>query len=38
MSTLSAFKKFTDHLPQVEKIVPVLFIIHSSPMNGIEDT
>ena len=37
MSTLSSFKKFTDDLSEQEKLMPVLFIGHGSPMNGIED-
>lgn len=38
MTTLSAFKTFTDGLHEQEQIMPVLFIGHGSPMNGIEDT
>ena len=38
ISTLSAFKKFTDGLPEQEKLMPVLFVGHGSPMNGILDT
>lgn len=38
MSTLSAFKKFTDDLSEQEQLMPVLFVGHGSPMNGIEDT
>ena len=38
MSTLSAFKSFADGLPQQENLMPVLFVGHGSPMNGIEDT
>jgi len=38
MTTLSAFKKFTDNLPEQEQLMPVLFVGHGSPMNGIEDT
>lgn len=37
MSTLSSFKKFTDGLAEEEQLMPVLFIGHGSPMNGIED-
>lgn len=37
MSTLSSFKKFTDGLAEEERLMPVLFIGHGSPMNGIED-
>ena len=38
MTTLSAFKNFKDGLNKQEKVMPVLFIGHGSPMNGIEDT
>ncbi len=38
MTTLSAFKNFTDNLNEQEELMPVLFIGHGSPMNGIEDT
>jgi len=38
MTTLSAFKEFTNNLPEQEQLMPVLFIGHGSPMNGIEDT
>jgi 4,5-DOPA dioxygenase extradiol len=34
---LSAFKRFTDELPEQEEMMPVLFIGHGSPMNAIED-
>lgn len=34
--TLSSFKNFTDNLTPAEKM-PVLFMGHGSPMNGIED-
>ena len=37
MTTLSAFKKFTNDLKEQEYIMPVLFIGHGSPMNGIEN-
>lgn len=37
MTTLSAFKTFTDSLEPQETLMPVLFIGHGSPMNGIED-
>lgn len=37
MTTLSAFNKFTDDLQARDTIMPVLFIGHGSPMNGIED-
>ncbi|MBO0948439.1 4,5-DOPA-extradiol-dioxygenase [Fibrella forsythiae] len=38
MTTLSAFKTFTDSLPGQDQLMPVLFVGHGSPMNGIEDT
>lgn len=38
MTTLSEFKNFTQGLPQNDYLMPVLFIGHGSPMNGIEDT
>ena len=38
MATLSAFKSFADALPKQENLMPVLFVGHGSPMNGIEDT
>lgn len=38
MTTLSAFKNFTDNLEPQEQLMPVLFVGHGSPMNGIEDT
>lgn len=37
MTTLSAFKNFTNDLKEQEQLMPVLFIGHGSPMNGIED-
>ena len=37
INTLSAFKNFTDSLPQQNFLMPVLFVGHGSPMNGIED-
>jgi 4,5-DOPA dioxygenase extradiol len=37
MTTLSAFNKFTDGLESTGSLMPVLFIGHGSPMNGIED-
>ena len=37
MTTLSAFNKFTSSLKEQESLMPVLFIGHGSPMNGIED-
>jgi 4,5-DOPA dioxygenase extradiol len=38
MSTLAAFKSFTGSLNEQDQLMPVLFIGHGSPMNGIEDT
>ncbi|WP_439882715.1 4,5-DOPA dioxygenase extradiol [Pontibacter sp. MBLB2868] len=37
MTTLSDFNKFTDSLAEQEQLMPVLFIGHGSPMNGILD-
>jgi 4,5-DOPA dioxygenase extradiol len=37
MTNLSAFNKFTDSLESTGTQMPVLFIGHGSPMNGIED-
>ncbi|WP_242929134.1 4,5-DOPA dioxygenase extradiol [Pontibacter vulgaris] len=37
MTTLSAFNRFTDGLGEQEQLMPVLFMGHGSPMNGIED-
>lgn len=37
MSDLSQFKTFTGNLPLQDYLMPVLFIGHGSPMNGIED-
>jgi 4,5-DOPA dioxygenase extradiol len=36
MTTLSDFKKFTTNLKKQDNLMPVLFIGHGSPMNGIE--
>ena len=36
MTSLSAFNKFTSSLARQEHTMPVLFIGHGSPMNGIE--
>jgi len=38
MTTLTEFKNFTGNLPEQQQLMPVLFIGHGSPMNGIEDT
>lgn len=37
MTTLSAFKNFTDDLKEQDMKMPVLFMGHGSPMNAIED-
>jgi 4,5-DOPA dioxygenase extradiol len=37
MDSLKDLKKFTDTLPNQETRMPLLFIGHGSPMNGIED-
>src|SRR5581483_4266816 len=37
MSTFSAFNQFTGNLKEQEQLMPVLFVGHGSPMNGIED-
>ena len=37
MTSLSAFNKFTNDLKEKEHLMPVLFIGHGSPMNGIKD-
>lgn len=37
MNGLSAFNSFTNSLPDNGSLMPVLFIGHGSPMNGIED-
>src|SRR5258708_2331833 len=37
IDSLSAFRKFSDELPEEEGLLPVLFVGHGSPMNGVED-
>jgi len=37
MSSLSSFKSFSTGLPLRDYLMPVLFVGHGSPMNGIED-
>jgi 4,5-DOPA dioxygenase extradiol len=37
MTTLGDFKSFANNLPEQDEMMPVLFIGHGSPMNGIED-
>lgn len=36
MASLQEFKKVTDSFPEQETLMPVLFVGHGSPMNGIE--
>ena len=36
MTTLAGFKAFTDDLKEQDQLMPVLFMGHGSPMNGIE--
>ena len=36
MSTLSQFKTYSSNLPELDYLMPVLFVGHGSPMNGIE--
>jgi 4,5-DOPA dioxygenase extradiol len=38
ITTLPAFKGFVDGLKEEEQLMPVVFVGHGSPMNGIEDT
>ncbi len=37
MTSISEFIRFTNELKEQEHLMPVLFIGHGSPMNGIED-
>ena len=37
MGSLAGFKRYTDDLKEQEEKMPVLFIGHGSPMNGIEN-
>lgn len=37
INTLEAFKSLTERLPLQNHLMPVLFVGHGSPMNGIED-
>ncbi|GGZ38589.1 dioxygenase [Echinicola pacifica] len=37
MNDLKAFKRFTENLKETGQRMPVLFVGHGSPMNGIED-
>lgn len=36
MTTLAGFKAFTDDLKEQDRLMPVLFMGHGSPMNGFE--
>jgi len=38
MTTLSSFREFASSLPEQDHLMPVMFVGHGSPMNGIEDT
>jgi 4,5-DOPA dioxygenase extradiol len=38
ITTLSAFKFYADGLKEQDQLMPVLFVGHGSPMNGILDT
>jgi 4,5-DOPA dioxygenase extradiol len=38
MTTISAFKGFANNLKEDGHLMPVLFVGHGSPMNGIEDS
>jgi 4,5-DOPA dioxygenase extradiol len=38
MTSLSEFRSFSSGLNEQEHVMPVLFIGHGSPMNGIQDT
>lgn len=37
METLASLKKFADGFPVTDKVMPVIFAGHGSPMNGIQD-
>lgn len=37
MNNFNELKNFTDNLEQQQQLMPVLFVGHGSPMNGIED-
>ena len=37
IQSLSELKQFTNQLPEQDALMPVLFVGHGSPMNGIED-
>ncbi|MGC4038039.1 MAG: 4,5-DOPA dioxygenase extradiol [Chitinophagaceae bacterium] len=37
INSLTEFKKFSDELKNEDQLMPVLFVGHGSPMNGIED-
>ena len=37
INSFSSFKNLTDTFPEQDQLMPVLFVGHGSPMNGIED-
>lgn len=37
IQSLSELKQFSNQLPEQDQLMPVLFVGHGSPMNGIED-
>ena len=37
IQSLNELKQFTNQLPEQDTLMPVLFVGHGSPMNGIED-
>lgn len=37
INSLAQFRKFNEELSEEEQLMPVLFVGHGSPMNGIED-
>jgi len=37
INSLAEFRKFNDNLNEEDQLMPVLFVGHGSPMNGIED-
>jgi 4,5-DOPA dioxygenase extradiol len=37
IDSFNEFKQFTSGLPEQDQLMPVLFVGHGSPMNGIED-
>ncbi|MEY2903738.1 MAG: dioxygenase extradiol, partial [Bacteroidota bacterium] len=37
INSFSSLKQFTDNLEEQEQLMPVVFVGHGSPMNGIEN-